>query len=597
MNSEPLLYRVSCNDLAGHRIHVTLHIAQPDPAGQHLFLPAWIPGSYLIRDFSRQIESIQAECNGKAIKIAKQNNHQWHCEPCSGPLTISYVVYAWDLSVRSAHLDESHAFFNGTSVFLGVSGQEHVPCLVDLQRPKAAKNWKVYTSMPEAKGHQGAAKRHGFGLYKAPDYDALIDHPFELGTPQVIQFEACGALHEMVFTGVIPNLDLERIAADTKQICEAQIALFEPESKAVPFLDSSDRYVFMTMVTGDDYGGLEHRSSTALVASRRDLPTLNQREEAKSDGYLSFLGLVSHEYFHTWNVKRIKPAAFAPYRYLEENHTQLLWVFEGFTSYYDDLMLLRAGVVDQSTYHSLLTKNINAVYRSPGRFKQSVADSSFDTWTRFYKQDENSPNALVSYYSKGALVALGLDLYIRTHSQNNKSLDDVMRLLWERYGRDFFNTAPQGVAENAMPELIREATGIDTRDFIMRYAYGCDDLPLAELFSAQGVSLNWKSSNPLPSLDVRFSENACNELKLATVYENGAAHQAGLSAGDLLIAIDGLRVTNQQRLKQLLKAYQAGDSVQLHVFRRDELRTFTARLNPAPLDTCSLSLNPTSSHE
>lgn len=254
----------------------------------------------------------------------------------------------------------------------------------------------------------------------------------------------------------------------------------------------------MTMVTGDDYGGLEHRSSTALVASRRDLPTINQKDAAKSDGYLTFLGLVSHEYFHTWNVKRIKPAAFAPYRYLEENHTDLLWVFEGFTSYYDDLMLLRSGVVDLDTYHRLLAKNVNAVHRAPGRFKQSVAESSFDTWTRFYKQDENSPNALVSYYSKGALVALGLDLHIRNHSQNEKSLDDVMRLMWERYGREFYLREPRGVAEGEMPSLVAEATGVDATDFIARYAYGRDDIPLSDLMAKQGFRCNGAAQTLCP---------------------------------------------------------------------------------------------------
>ena len=290
MKSTFTLYRVNCNDLAGHRIHVSLHITNPNPDGQTLFLPAWIPGSYLIRDFSRQIESIQAQSDGKAIAVTKQSNHIWQCEPTSGPLIVSYIVYAWDLSVRSAHVDETHAFFNGTSVFLGVTGQEHLPCHVELVEPQNTANWKVHTSLPEARQHPKAAKRHGFGMYEAPNYDALIDHPFELGTPQYIQFEAHGALHEMVFTGVIPNLDLERIANDTQKICEAQIELFEPKTKAVPFLDSSDRYVFMTMVTGNDYGGLEHRSSTALVASRRDLPTLIKRTPQKR-GLPDVLGL------------------------------------------------------------------------------------------------------------------------------------------------------------------------------------------------------------------------------------------------------------------------------------------------------------------
>lgn len=232
-------------------------------------MPAWIPGSYLIRDFARQVESISAECNGKSVAIAKTGNHTWQCEPCDGVLTLEYTIYAWDLSVRSAHIDETHAFFNGTSVFLGASGQTHKRCDVLLCPPPHTTRWQVYTSLPIAADHPQAADRHGFGMYSAPDYDALIDHPVEMGTPQVISFEAHGTLHEMVFTGVVPNLDLERIAADTKKICEAQIEFFDPETRSAPFLDSSDRYVFMTMVTGDGYGGLEHRASTALVSTLR----------------------------------------------------------------------------------------------------------------------------------------------------------------------------------------------------------------------------------------------------------------------------------------------------------------------------------------
>src|SRR3546814_5166732 len=269
-----------------------------------------------------------------------------------------------------------------------------------------------------------------------------------------------GAEHELVFTGVAPRLDLARIAADARRICEAQIAFFEPRSKRAPFLDSSDRYVFMTMVVGDGHGGLEHRASTALMASRKDLPVLGQ--QGQGEGYRGFLGLVSHEYFHTWNVKRIKPAAFAPYHLQQPDLTRLLWVFEGFKSYYDDLMLLREGAIGLTDYLRLLAKTITGAARSPGRHKQSVAESSFDAWTRYYKQDENSPNALVSYYTKGALVAIGLALTIRHASAGRHSLADVMRLMWERYGRDFYTGAGNGIPEDAMVSLIHAAdrTGV-----------------------------------------------------------------------------------------------------------------------------------------
>ncbi|WP_395757305.1 M61 family metallopeptidase [Achromobacter sp. EB05] len=583
----PILYRLAPHDPAGHRYRITLTIQAPAPDGQRLSLPAWIPGSYLIRDFSRQIESLTAHCGNRRVAVDKIDNHTWQAAPCDGPLRVEYTVYAWDLSVRGAHLDETHGFFNGTSVFLRVHGQDHLPCLVDLAPPRGIDGWKVYTSLPEARGHTGAARRHGFGLYLAPDYDALIDHPVEMGTPQVASFTAHGAEHELVFTGVAPNLDLARITDDVRRICETQIAFFEPRGKRAPFLDSSDRYVFMTMVTGDGYGGLEHRASTALMTARKDLPVLGQ--QGQGEGYRGFLGLVSHEYFHTWNVKRIKPQAFVPYDLAQPDLTRLLWVFEGFTSYYDDLLLLRSNVITQNDYLRLLAKTITSVARTPGRHKQSVAESSFDAWTRYYKQDENSPNALVSYYTKGALVALGLDLLIRQESAGAHSLDDVMRLLWQRYGRDFYRGKAQGLAEDGLPALIKEATGVDARRFIARHAYGTADVPLAELLAAQGVKLQWKASVNIPSLDVRTRKQG-DSLMLATVLEGGAGHKGGLSAGDVLVAIDGLKVEGAAGVEVLLGQYRVGDRVDVHVFRRDELRVFQVRLNgPEALD-CVLSV-------
>lgn len=580
--SHPIIYRLEPYDPAGHRYRVTLTIQAPDPEGQALTLPAWIPGSYLIRDFSRQVETLTARAGGRTVPVSRPDNHTWKAAPCAAPLTVEYTVYAWDLSVRGAHLDESHGFFNGTSVFLCVEGQEHIPCLLDLAPPPRIEGWKVYTSLPEARGVTGAARRHGFGLYRAPDYDALIDHPVEMGTPQVARFTAHGAEHELVFTGIASRLDLARIVGDVRKICETQIAFFEPQSRRAPFLDSSDRYVFMTMVTGDGYGGLEHRASTALMAARKDLPVKGQT--GQGEGYRTFLGLVSHEYFHTWNVKRIKPAAFAPYDLRAPRLTRLLWVFEGFTSYYDDLFLLRSQTITQADYLRLLAKTITGVARSPGRLKQSVAQSSFDAWTRYYKQDENSPNAIVSYYTKGALVALGLDLTIRRKSGGRHSLDDVMRLMWRRYGRDFYSGMPQGIAENALPALVREATGVDVRTFIERYAEGRADVPLAELLAEQGIALQWKPASNLPTIDARTRKQG-EGIALATVLEGGAAHKGGLSAGDVLVAIDGLRVDAPAGLEILLSQYRPGETVTMHVFRRDELRRFRVRLAAQqPLD-------------
>lgn len=586
MNIKPILYSLEPHDPAGHRFRVTLTIPEPASSGQTLSLPAWIPGSYLIRDFARQIESISAKTGSRRLPVTKVGNHNWRVAPCDGPLHITAIIYAWDLSVRGAHLDETHGFFNGTSVYLQVHGQEQRPCVVTLLPPPKPARWRVYTSLPLASPPTLPGSRDGFGRYRADNYDALIDHPVEMGTPQVVRFNACGAPHEMVFTGLIPNLDLKRIAGDVKRICETQIRFFEPDTHRAPFLDSASHYVFMTMVTGDGYGGLEHRASTALVASRKDLPVLGIA--STPEGYQTFLGLVSHEYFHTWNVKRIKPAAFAPYDLSRESHTRLLWIFEGFTSYYDDLMLVRSGVIDRAAYLRMLGKQISNVLSTPGRHKQSVADSSFDAWTRYYKQDENSTNALISYYTKGAIIALGLDLTIRAATQGQRSLDDVMRLLWERYGREFYCGAGHGLAENVFPELVREATGVDVSDQVTHWVYGTEDLPLQALLATQNVLLTLKPANTRPSLDARVRQQG-DQLVLAAVLEHGVAHQAGLSALDTLVAIDGIKVqATPGALDLLLARYMAGDLVTIHAFRRDELRCFNVRLGPPSQTECTL---------
>ena len=571
---EAVHYRIVPVDPALHLFEVTLTIASPATEGQVVSLPVWIPGSYMVREFARNITSIRAEASGRKLRLTKLDKHSWRAARCEGPLTLSYQVYAWDLSVRAAHLDQTHGFFNGTSVFLQVHGKEDLRHIVDIQPPEgeAFDQWRVATSLPELK-----ARRHRFGTYAAQNYDELIDHPVEMGEFELIRFEAHGVPHEMVVTGRVPNLDKARLAADLKKICEHQIALFEPSTRKAPM----ERYVFLTLAVGDGYGGLEHRASTALICARADLPVLGQ--SAMSEGYRTFLGLCSHEYFHTWNVKRIKPAVFAPYDLRQENYTPLLWLFEGFTSYYDDLTLLRTGLIDAPAYLGLLAKTINAVLRGSGRHKQSVAESSFDAWTKYYRQDENAPNAIVSYYTKGSLVALLFDLTIRRDTRGRKSLDDVMRVLWRRYGRQFYaEGGGRGVTEADVEALFDEVTGLHLKPLFDLAVRGTRDLPLQEMLAAFAVEVADKAKGGTPSLDVR-TKKAGNDCQLAHVYEGGAAHKAGLSAGDVLVAIDDLRVT-AANLDTLLQRYRAGDKATVHAFRRDELMTFdlTLRAESAP---------------
>jgi predicted metalloprotease with PDZ domain/CTP:molybdopterin cytidylyltransferase MocA len=559
-------YAIVPKDLAGHLFSVTLVVANPAPDGQVLALPAWIPGSYMIREFARHIVQIRAESGGKPVALTKLDKHSWRAAPVAGPLTVSYEVYAWDLSVRAAHLDQTHGFFNGTSVFLRVLGQEDERHQVDIQQPDhpAARGWRVATSLPEL-----GAPRYGFGTYVARDYDELIDHPVEMGDFALGSFKAHGVQHDIVITGRVPNLDMARLQADLKAICEAQIALFEPRSKRAPM----DRYVFMTLAVGDGYGGLEHRASTALICARADLPTTATPKGAEiGEGYLKFLGLCSHEYFHTWNVKRIKPAVFAPYDLQQEVYTPLLWLFEGFTSYYDDLMLVRSGIIGEEAYLKLLGKTIGGVLRGSGRTKQSVAESSFDAWSKYYRQDENAPNAIVSYYAKGSLVGLAFDLTIRARTEGKKSLDDVMRELWSRYGRDFYEGGGRGVTEREVEALFDEVSGLKLRALFDRYVRGTEDIPLAKLYAPHGVKLKDERKSAKPSLDVSVGGDGA-DAKLRQVHEGGAAHQAGMSAGDVLVALDGIRVTSSN-LDSLLSRYRVGDKVAIHAFRRDELMSF-----------------------
>lgn len=561
-------YSIVPRDLAGHLFYVTVTVATPDPDGQVFALPAWIPGSYMIREFARNIVRIRAESGGEAVQLTKLDKHSWRAAPCAGPLTLHYEVYAWDLSVRAAHLDQTHGFFNGTSVFLRAVGHESIAHEVDIQRPAdpAARTWRVATAMAELK-----AKRYGFGTYIAANYDELIDHPVEMGDFALATFTAHGIPHDIVITGRVPNLDMARLQADLKAICETQIAFFEPKTKRAPL----DRYVFMTMAVGDGYGGLEHRASTALICARADLPSTASPQGAEpGEGYLRFLGLCSHEYFHTWNVKRIKPAVFAPYDLQVENYTPLLWLFEGFTSYYDDLMLVRAGIIGEPTYFKLLGKTIGGVLRGSGRTKQSVADSSFDAWSKYYRQDENSPNAIISYYTKGSLIALAFDLTIRTRTGGAKSLDDIMLALWERYGRDFYAGAGRGVTDAEVEALFDDVSGLKLKPLFERHVRGVDDLPLAKLYAPLGVKLSEERKGGKPSLDAGIGRDALG-AKLTQVHEGGAAHRAGLSALDVVIAIDGLRVIGApSNVDALLGRYRVGDSVTVHAFRRDELMTF-----------------------
>ena len=585
MTSLPISYCLRAINPAAHRFEVSCTVTAPDPNGQCFALPAWIPGSYLIRDFARNITAIRAEAGGQPIRLTKIDKHTWQAaalkknSTSDTTLTITCEIYAWDLSVRGAHLDETHAFFNGTSVFLRVIGQEDRPCLIDIQPPpgRAFKDWRLATALEPAHGEKRCAKRHGFGLYHATNYDELIDHPVEMGCFTLASFEACGVPHDIAITGR-HDTDVARLTMDLKRICEWQIRFFgEPAPMS--------RYVFLVTAVGEGYGGLEHRASTALLCSRHDLPHTGIAGTTQlGEGYRGFLGLCSHEYFHTWNVKRIKPAAFIPYALDRENHTTLLWAFEGITSYYDDLALLRCGVIELKDWLELTAKTISAVQRNPGRQRQTLAESSFDAWSKFYRPDENTPNAVVSYYAKGALVALALDLTLRQRSKGRISLDNVMTCLWQRYGQTGL-----GVGEDDIQKIAEEVSSLNLKQFFAKYVHGTSELPLKKLLAPFGITLEWgnEGQSSAPSLGVKTGADG-NEIKLTTVYDEGPAQAAGLSSGDTLVAINGLRVT-PSTLDKLLLRHRSGDTLTLLAFRRDELMEFKLRLAPPVCDSARLT--------
>jgi predicted metalloprotease with PDZ domain len=582
-------YRIVPERPEGHLFRVSCTVRDPDPSGQEFALPAWIPGSYMIREFARHIVSVRAESRGKPLAIEKRDKHNWRVKPAPGPVTVVCEIYARDLSVRGAYLDTRQGFFNGACVFLRAPGLENAPCELEVVRPRGARyrGWTVATAMARDGG-----KPHGFGRFRASGYDELIDHPVAMGELALASFRACGVPHDIAIAGR-QHADMARLARDLKRLCEHHIRFFgEPAPMK--------RYVFLVTALGEGYGGLEHRASTALVCSRDDLP---RRGEARvGERYRTFLGLVSHEYFHTWNVKRIKPAAFTPYDLDREAYTTLLWAFEGITSYYDDLALVRSGLIGRKDYLELLGRAITAYLRAPGRRRQTLAQASFDAWIKYYRPDENSPNATVSYYGKGSLVALCLDLLIRDKTHGRKSLDDLMRALWKRHGLPGI-----GVEEDGVERLAGEVTGLGLAKTFDEWLRSTRELPLRELLEKHGVGMLLRAAESSSDKGGRPPGSGASsgsagglamlgalarvdgdEAVITHVLDGGAAREAGIAAGDAIVAVDGLR-TGRGGLDAALAKRRAGDTVRLHAFRRDELLEFDVRLKRAPEDTCVLA--------
>ncbi|MND19546.1 M61 glycyl aminopeptidase [compost metagenome] len=538
-----LHYQIEFDDYKQHLVHVTIRfLANPN---QELWLPTWIPGSYLIREFSKHIESVKAyDEAGRMLDIKKTSKNRWRLFNTDHELmTIEYDVYAYDLSVRGAYVDQTRLYINPACVCFALEGQEQSACEVEVFLPDELKHFQLATGLASKSLVKGR-----FTL-KADHYDQLIDSPFELADQTRFGFETHGIEHEFVISGP-HNANIDRLKTDIEKICAAEINMFG----SAPFKN----YTFMTMATGNSYGGLEHCNSTSLITPRDDLPKSNEPTEPSKD-YQRFLGLCSHEYFHSWLVKFIRPENFANYNLHQEGYTSLLWIFEGFTSYYDDLILLRSGVISQKSYLDLLKAQIDRYLQNPGRFVQTVAESSFDAWIKFYRQDENSNNAGTSYYNKGALVALCLDLGLRLRGS---SLDALMRRLYENTQNGM------QVNERTIFDLCKELTGDNWIEQINHLINTTDELPLDQLLPEFGLSYRVKTDKSLP-LGLKLVDKPEGVLVQSARRESAGA-KAGISANDVIIAIDGLKAST----KLIEKYAKQGGTYTVFAFRRDELISF-----------------------
>ena len=582
-NNALLNYHLAIHSWEKHLFRVTLTIPEHTGSILTLSLPAWIPGSYMIRDFARQIIRLEvSDEHGNAIPVEKKDKQTWQLVSNGKPVSVSYDVFALDLSVRSAYINDEYAFCNGTSVFLNVEEADNLSCALTIAAPADSRK-RVYTSMtPDA--------RHPLS-YQSDNYNELIDHPIFIGRCTTQEFEVNGVTFTLLFSGDT-SLALDRIAQDLTPICQHHMSLFgDPQPIS--------NYLFMTLLSDKGFGGLEHRNSTALLFPRGDLPVPGDPQD-KTDSYINFLSLCSHEFFHTWNVKRIKPEIMVNPDLSQEAYTPQLWIYEGFTSFYDDLTLARSGVIPPQKYLDILSQHLTRVTQNAGRFKQSTAQSSFDAWTRFYKQDANSPNHIVSYYTKGGIVAFGLDLLLRDATAGEESLDSLMQLLWEEYGRDITGT-PDDVIES----LCQKAFGVDVSDYLNRVAYGIEDVPLTRWLDTIGITLHYRQKyspddkgglKPQTKGQVHqlgaSIKNAEMGVTVLQVVEDLAAEQAGLQINDVIVAANGL-IVNDKQLQRILDAAEQ-PQIELTVARDGRLITCSLPVLAARKDVCYFTIDDSS---
>lgn len=541
-----LHYRVAMPQPRSHLFEVTLQVQGWNQASLDLKMPVWTPGSYLVREYARHVQDFRVE---QGLDWQKLSKNHWRIQTAGQEtLTVHYRVFANELTVRTNHLDASHAFFNGAALFFYLPGFERQPIQVTIDPPA---QWQVSTTLSPVTGVDHT--------YVAPDFDTLVDSPFEIGQHQLREFEVLGLPHQYVVWGQ-SNADLDRIVADTQKIIETEAAIFQ----GLPY----DRYLFILHLTQNSFGGLEHKDSCALIYPRFNFQT--------EDGYQRFIQLVAHEFFHLWNVKRIRPKGLERFDYDGENYTPSLWFSEGTTSYYDLLLPLRAGIYNPRTYLKHLSKEISRFLTTPGRQVQTLSESSFDAWIKLYRRDHNSDNNQISYYLKGEMVSLLLDLLIRNRHDNQRSLDDVLRLLWRQFGQPEIGFTP-----DQLQQTIETVADQDLSEFFQHCLNTTAELPFDQYLEPFGLKILPDTADLPPFLGITVHSDNGREL-IRFVEYGSPAQQSGIDPDDELLAIDSLKVKASQ-LNDRLKNYQPGDKIAVTVFHQDELRTYPVVLaEPCP---------------
>ncbi|MFQ4142934.1 M61 family metallopeptidase [Chlorogloeopsis sp. ULAP02] len=541
----PLIhYQVAMSQPETHLFEVTLRLGGYNASTLDLKMPVWTPGSYLVREYAKHLQDFAAFANKKPLTWRKISKNHWQVETGDvSEVTVKYRIFANELTVRTNHLDATHGYFNGAALFFRLPGFDRQPIYVTIVPPRP--EWQVTTALP--------AVPEQANTFFASDFDTLVDSPFEIGSHQLYHFDVLGKPHELAIWGR-GNFRVQQIIADIKKIVEVEARMFG----GLPY----ERYVFVLHLFAQAYGGLEHKNSCSLIYQR-----FGFRDRDKYD---RFIQLVAHEFFHLWNVKRIRPQELEVFDYDQENYTSCLWFCEGTTSYYDLLIPLRAGIYDVKSFLNNWGKEVTRYLTTPGRKVQALSESSFDAWIKLYRQDANSGNSQMSYYLKGEMVSLLLDLLIRSHHDNQRSLDDVMLKMWQKFGRDEIGYTPQ-----QLQQVIESVAEIDLSDFFKRYIDNTDELPFNQYLEPFGLQIVAETEQE-PYLGIRVSSEHGREV-IKFVEAGSPAQLAGIDAGDELLAIDGVKVS-ASHLSDRLKDYQPNDTISVAVFHHEELRIYPVTL-------------------